>query len=133
MKSRYALLALAVVCAAAPLAAQGGGGGGRRGGGGGMNVDQMTTQYSLSADQKTKTVALIKIFTDGTAATQAWMMSEQQAGAARNADSTQKVTDARTKFNADFKALLTPDQSKTFDSVQTANAGRRRGGGGGGR
>lgn len=133
MKSRFALLALAMVCAAAPLAAQGGGGGGRRGGGGrGMNIDNLATMYSLSADQRTKTEALIKIFTDGTAATQTWIMSERQAGAVQNADSAKKIADARAKFNADFKALLTADQSKKFDSVQ-ANPPARRGGGGGGR
>jgi Spy/CpxP family protein refolding chaperone len=133
MKSRFALLAMMVV-AAAPLAAQGGGGGGgRRGGGGrgGMDIEQMTTQYNLSSDQKTKATALIKIYTDGTAATQTWMASERAAGAAQNVDSMKKISDARAKFNADFKALLTPDQAKTFDSVQTAQQGRRRGGGGG--
>lgn len=126
MKFRFALLATLVVVAA-PLAAQGG-----RRGGGGMNVDNMATMYTLSADQKTRTDSLVKIFTAGTAATQAWIRSEAQAGAVANADSAKKVADARARFNADFKALLTPDQAKKFDSVQ-ANPPARRGGGGGGR
>lgn len=92
----------------------------------------MTTQYSLSADQKTKTEALVKIFTDGTAATQAWIQSERQAGAAVNADSMKKVADARAKFDADFKALLTADQSRLFDSVAAQRGAGRRGGRGGG-
>lgn len=130
MKSCLALLAMVVV-AAAPLAAQGGGGGGmgRAGGGRGMSIDQLTTQYSLSSDQKTKTDALLKIYNDGTTATQAWIRSEQQAGAARNADSAKKVSDALAKFNADFKALLAGPQIAKFDSIQAARAGSRRGGG----
>jgi hypothetical protein len=127
MRSRFALLALLVVVAA-PLAAQGGGMG--RGGGRGMSIDQLTTQYSLSSDQKTKTDALLKIYNDGTTATQAWMRSEAQAGAARNADSAKKVSDALTKFNADFKALLAGPQIAKFDSIQAARASSRRGGGG---
>jgi len=136
MKSRFALLALMVV-AASPLVAQGGGGGGgmRRGGGGGggaMNVDQLVTQYKLTGDQKTKTEALVKTYTDATQATQAWIRSEAQNGALPNADSAKKVADARTTFNTSFKALLTAPQAQVFDSVQAAMANRRRGGGGGG-
>jgi hypothetical protein len=129
MKFRFALLAM-LVGVAAPLAAQGGGGGGGRRGGGAMNIDQLTTQYALSSDQKTKTEALLKIYNDGTTATQAWMRSEAQAGAARNADSTKKVAEALAKFNADFKALLAGPQIAKFDSIQTARASSRRGGGG---
>jgi len=139
MKARFALLALMAV-AVVPLAAQGGGGGGRRGGGGGggrnggaaMNIDNLTTLYKLTADQKTKTEALIKTFTDETQKTQAWMASERQAGGAVNADSMKKVADARAAFETAFKQLLTAPQAETFDSVQKAQAGRRRGGGGGG-
>ena len=133
MKSRFALVAMMLV-AAAPLAAQGGGGGGggRGGRGGGMNIDNMTTMYSLSADQKTKAEALIKIYTDQTTATQQWIMSQRQAGATANPDSAKKLTDARAKFNADFKALLTADQSKEVPIPVQANPPQRRGGGGGG-
>lgn len=134
MKSRFALLAMVVVCAA-PLAAQGGGMAGMGGRGNRMmNADTLTVMYSLSADQKTKTVALIKVYNDGAAATQAWMMAQRQAGEARNADSAKKVSDAMTKFNADFKALLAGPQIVKFDSVQAARAARMggRGPGGGG-
>lgn len=130
MKSRFALLAMVVVCAA-PLAAQGGG---RMGGGRGMSVDNLAATYSLSAEQKTKTEALLKIFNDNTAATSAWIMAQRQAGEARNADSAKKVSDAMTKFNADFKALLAGPQIAKFDSIQAARAARMggRGPGGGG-
>ncbi|MGH7592815.1 MAG: hypothetical protein ACRELE_03045 [Gemmatimonadales bacterium] len=133
MTSRFALLAMVVVTAA-PLAAQGGGGGmgGGRMGGRGMNADALTAQYDLSADQKTKTEALLKIFSDGTASTQAWMMAQRQAGETRNADSAKKVGEAMAKFNADFKALLAGPQLAKFDSVQAARAARMQGRGPGG-
>jgi hypothetical protein len=132
MKSRFALLAMVLV-SAAPLAAQGGGGmGGGRGGNRMMNIDTMTAMYSLSADQKTKTEGLIKIYNDGTAATMAWMREQMQSGGGRNADSTKKVQDAMAKFNADFKALLAGPQIAKFDSVQAARAARMRGRGPGG-
>ena len=134
MKSRFALLAMVVVCAA-PLAAQGGGMGGMgRGGNRMMNIDTLTATYSLSAEQKTKATALIKVYNDNTAATMAWMMTQRQAGEARNADSAKKVSDAMTKFNADFKALLAGPQITKFDSIQAARAARMggRGPGGGG-
>lgn len=130
MKARFAMLAVAVVCAA-PLAAQGGGMMGMRGNRM-MNADTLTAIYSLSAEQKTKTEGLIKIYTDNTAATRAWMMAQQQAGEARNADSGKKVSDAMAKFNADFKALLTGPQIAKFDSVQAARAARMGGRGPGG-
>ena len=134
MKTRLALLALMAV-AVVPLSAQGGGG--RRNGGGGgagaaMNIDNLTTLYKLTADQKTKVEALIKTYTTTTQATQAWMASERQAGGAVNADSMKKITDARAIYDAAFKAVLTEPQAQVFDSVQKAQAGRRRGGGGGG-
>jgi hypothetical protein len=139
MKSRFALLALIAVVAV-PLSAQGGGGrraaggggggGGGFGGGGGMNVDNLATTYKLTGDQKTKTEALVKTFTDATQKTTAWIQSERQAGGAPNADSAKKVTDARDAFNASFKALLTEPQAAVYDSVQKAQpVVRRRGGG----
>ncbi len=131
MKTRYALLAMMFV-AAIPLGAQGGGGGRRNGGGGGaaMNIDNLTTTYKLTADQKTAAEALIKTYTTATQATQAWMRSEAQAGGAQNADSLKKITDARATFDSGFKALLTAPQAQVYDSVQKAQPVRRRGGGG---
>jgi hypothetical protein len=126
--SRLAVLGILVACAS-PLAAQGGGrmGGGRNV----LNADTLTAQYNLTADQKTKTIALIKTYNDSTAATMAWMRSEQQAGASRNADSAKKVTAARTTFDAAFKVILVGPQIARFDSIQAARAARGRGPGGG--
>jgi len=125
--SRLAIVGLLVACAS-PLAAQGGGrmGGGRNV----LNADTLTAQYNLTADQKTKTIALIKTYNDNTAATMAWMRSEQQSGGTRNADSAKKVADARATFDAAFKALLVGPQAARFDSVQAARAARGRGPGG---
>lgn len=137
MKSRFALVAI-MALAAAPLAAQGGGGGGGGGGrgmgrGGGMNVDAMTTLYTLTDDQKTKTQALLDDYNKSAMPLQQYMRAQRQAQATVDPDSTKKSTDLRNDFNSKFKALLTADQSKKFDSVQTAMAARRGGGGGGGR
>jgi Spy/CpxP family protein refolding chaperone len=138
MKSRFALVAM-LALAAAPLAAQGGGGGGgggggRRGGGGrGMSVEALTTMYTLTDDQKAKTQTLLDEYNKGAQPLMQYMRSQQQNGATSDPDSMKKSQDLRTDFNSKFKALLTADQSKKFDSVQTAQAARRGGGGGGGR
>ena len=132
MKSRLALLVMVVV-SAAPLAAQGGGGGMGRGNRM-MNADTLTAVYSLSAEQKTKTEGLLKIYNDGTAATMAWIRTQPRGSAPP--DSMKKIQDAMAKFNADFKALLAGPQIAKFDSIQAARAARmggRMGGGGGGR
>jgi Spy/CpxP family protein refolding chaperone len=134
MKSRLALVAMLVV-AAAPLAAQGGGGppgGGRGMGGRGMNIEAMTTLYTLTPEQVTKADALIKAYQESTRPLQQYMMAQRQGGGEVNADSMKKSTDLRTKFNADIKALLTGDQVKKFDSVQAAQAARMGGRGPGG-
>ncbi|HEY4099765.1 MAG TPA: hypothetical protein VGM20_02685 [Gemmatimonadales bacterium] len=136
MKSRFALVAM-LALAAAPLAAQGGGGGGGGGGrggrGGGMNVDAMTTLYTLTDDQKAKTQTLLDEYNKNAQPLMQYTRAQRQAGATVDPDSAKKSTDLRNDFNAKFKALLTADQSKKFDSVQTAMAARRGGGGGGGR
>lgn len=130
MKSRLALVAM-LVMAAAPLAAQGGGGAGGRGmgGGRGMNIEAMTALYTLTPEQVTKADALLKAYQAQVAPLQQYMMAQRQAQAEVNADSMKKSTEARNKFNADFKALLTGDQVKKFDSVQAAQAARMGGGG----
>jgi Spy/CpxP family protein refolding chaperone len=134
MKSRLALVAMLVV-AAAPLAAQGGGGapgGGRGMGGRGMNIEAMTALYTLTPEQVTKADALLKKYQESTMPLQQYMMAQRQGGGEVNPDSMKKSTELRTKFNADFKALLTGDQVKKFDSVQAAQAARMGGRGPGG-
>ena len=132
MKSRFALLAMMVV-AAAPLAAQGGGGGGggMRGGRGGMTAEQYETTYKLTADQKAKFEPVFKAYNDHVTSLRNYRMAQGQAGAEVSPDSTKLQMDLQTKFNADFKAILTADQVKIFDSVQAARGQGRRGGGGG--
>lgn len=130
MKSRFALLAMVVV-AAAPLAAQGGGGGGMGRGGRGMNIDAMTTMYTLTADQKTKTQTLLDEYNKEAQPLQQYSMTTRQAGETPSPDSTKKSQMLRADFNTKFKALLNADQSKMFDSVQAAQAARMQGRGGG--
>lgn len=128
MKSRFALLAVMCV-AAAPLAAQGGG---RQGGGmGGMNIDQLTTMYTLTPEQVTKTNELLKVYTTKTAGVQAWMTKLRESGdmqAMRSApgfaDSMKVTSDARAAFDAEFKKVLTGAQVAKFDSVAAARAAR---------
>ena len=138
MKSRFALVAV-MALVAAPLAAQGGGGGGGgggRGGGRGMNIEAMTTLYTLTPEQVKKADALLVTYNAGVQPLMQYMMAARQGGGEVSPDSTKKQQELRTKFNADFKAILTADQAKKFDSVQAAapqgrGGGRGAGGGGG--
>ena len=131
MKSRLALIALMTI-ATAPLAAQGGGM--RMGGGQAMNVEALTSMYTLSTEQQTKTTTLVAAYNESTKGVQAWMMKLRESGADMAsirstpgfADSTKKMTDARAKFDADFKALLVGTQVAKFDSVTAARAARMR-------
>ncbi len=132
MKSRFALVAVMALLAA-PVAAQGGGGGGMGGGGGrgggrGMNIDALTTMYTLTPEQVKKADALLVTYNAAAQPLQQYMMAARQGGGEINADSAKKSTELRAKFNADFKALLDADQAKKFDSVQ-ANPPQRGGGG----
>jgi hypothetical protein len=142
MKSRFALVAVMALLAA-PVAAQGGGGGGGgmgggggRGGGRGMNIEALTTTYTLSAEQVKKADALLVSYNAAVQPLMQYMMAARQDGGEVNADSMTKQRELRTKFNADFKAILNADQAKKFDSVQAAapqgrGGGRGPGGGGG--
>ena len=129
MKARFALAAI-MVLGTAPLAAQGGARMGQQG----MSIDNLTTLYSLSAEQKTKTEALLATYTESTKGVTAWMMKLRESGADRQAmastpgfaDSTKKVNDSRAKFEADFKAILVGTQVAKFDSVAAVRAARMR-------
>lgn len=126
MKARFALLALATVVAA-PLAAQGGG----MRGGAQLNIDNLTTMYTLSDEQKTQTTALLATYNESTKGVRDWMTKLRESGdmqamrsAPGAADSTKKLQDARAKFDADFKAVLVGTQVAKFDSVAAARAAR---------
>lgn len=131
MKARFALAALATLIAS-PLAAQGGGM--RMGGGGQMNIESLSTLYSLSTEQKTKTEDFLATYTDATKGVQAWMMKLRESGAAMGsirdtpgyADSMKKSADARASFDAEFKSILVGTQVAKFDSVAAARAARTR-------
>lgn len=131
MKARFALAALAILIAA-PLAAQGGGM--RMGGGGQINIESLTALYSLSTEQGKKTEEFLATYTEATKGVQAWMMKLRESGAAMGsirdtpgfADSMKKSTDARARFDADFKSILVGTQVVKFDSVAAARAARMR-------
>lgn len=132
MKSRFALIAMLCV-AAAPLAAQGGGQGQGRGMGGGVNIERMTTLYSLTPEQVAKATELKKTYDAQTAGVQAWMTKLRESGdmaamrdAPGAADSMKKMTTATEAYNAEFKKILTGAQVAKFDSVQAARAARMR-------
>jgi Spy/CpxP family protein refolding chaperone len=127
MKARFALLAMVVV-AAAPLAAQGGGGGGGRVNPM-MNADSLGSWLTLTSAQKTQTQAMIDDYNKNSAPLQAYVRAAGRGNAAP--DSMTKMTNMRTDFTNKLKAILTPDQSKKFDSLSTAMQGRGRRGGGG--
>ncbi len=138
MKARFALLASLAVFTL-PLAAQGGGQGMRGGGMGFMAVpsaDSLATQLSLSAEQKTKVVAVIKTYEESTKDARGAMAKMQESGNMAsmrdNPDAMKNMTalrEARTKMTADIKAILTPEQSAKYDELFPQ---RRRGPAGGG-
>jgi periplasmic protein CpxP/Spy len=129
---KLAMVALAVLCmggTASVAAAQGGGMGGGRGPR--MSpidrVLQQPTAITLTADQQTKVDSLKKAMTD-----------EQQAARTAAGDDRQamygKMQEINKKYMDAVRALLTPEQQKTFDENVAAMPQRgRRGGGGGGR
>ena len=128
---KLAMVALAVMCmggTASVAAAQGGMGGGR---GPRMSmidrVLQQPTAITLTADQQKKVDSLKSAMTD-----------EQRAARESAGDDRQamfgKMQEINKKYMDQVRALLTPDQQKTFDENVAAMPQRgRRGGGGGGR
>lgn len=141
MSIRFALVAV-LALGAAPLAAQGGGmgagmGGGMRAGGmmaGAPDAAKLTTDLGLDEAQAEKVTALVAAYKESTKGVQAWMDGIRASGgmqAMRNApgaqDSLAKMRTARTKFEADLKAILTLDQAKKYDEMQAAARPRRPG------
>lgn len=137
MSIRFALVAV-LALGAAPLAAQGGGmGGGMRAGGmmtAAPDADKLTTDLGLDSAQAAKVTALVAAHKEATTGVQAWMDGIRASGdmqAMRNApgaqDSLTKMRGARTKFDADLKAILTADQAKKYDEMQPPARPRRQG------
>ena len=126
---KLAMVALAVMCmggTASMATAQGGMGGGR---GPRMSpIDRVLTQptaITLTADQQ-KTVDSLK-----TAMTEEQRAARESASGDRQA-MMGKFQEINKKYMDAVRALLTPEQQKTFDA-NVAAMPQRRGGGGGGR
>ena len=125
---KLAMVALAVVCmggTASVAAAQGGMGRGPR-----MSmIDRVLTQptaITLTADQQKKVDSL------KTALTEEQQKMRDDAGDDRQAMFA-KMQEINKKYEDAVRALLTPEQQKTFDENVAAmpRRGGRRGGGGG--
>ena len=130
---KLAMVALAVLCmgGTASVAAAQGGMGGMGGGRGRMSqIDRVLhqpTAITLTADQQTKVDSLKKAMTDEQSAARESAGDDRQAMMGKFQEINKKYMDA-------VRALLTPDQQKTFDENVAAMPQRgRRGGGGGGR
>jgi Spy/CpxP family protein refolding chaperone len=121
----------ALLVAANVAVAQGGGGGGcggggmQRGGGGRggqAQADRLLTGITLTEAAKGKVAEVAKWYDDELA----------KLGAPQRGDSAgmAKRTATTTEFRSKLKALLTPEQAKTFDDNVAAAAQRGRRGGG---
>ena len=122
---RVALLAMCTAAlAAVPAMAQGGGGGGQ---GRGMNtqaqLDRMTTELSLSADQQTAIKAILDQNMKD-------MMAMRQDTSLSDDDRMAKQRAMREAQTVKIKAVLTDDQKTKYDAMMAAQ--RQRGPGAGG-
>ena len=129
---KLAMVALAALCmggTASVAAAQGGMGG--MGGGRGQRMSmidralQQPTAITLTADQQ-KQVDSLK-----TAMTEEQRSARESGGDDRQAMMA-KFQEISKKYMGDVRALLTPEQQKTFDANVAAMPQRGRRGGGGG-
>lgn len=133
---RTGMAVLALLAAASGAEAQGGGGGGMGGGMGGgrggdpaqmlqRQVDLRMAGITLDAKQKTTVDSLSKVMVEA----QAKMMADMQAGGDRQAMGAKRM-ELNTKFYADVKAVLTPEQQAKFDEnvKNLPPQGRGRGG-----
>jgi protein CpxP len=123
MRAGAVALCSAALCTV-PMLAQGGGGAPGGGGGGrGMRtpdqqVAALDTAVTLTADQKTKVLAIYTA--------DAKKMADLRA--AQDPDMRTKMTTMRNDEKTAIRALLTPDQQTKFDAMPAPG----RGGGGGG-
>ncbi|MEO8479091.1 MAG: hypothetical protein ABI542_05600 [Gemmatimonadota bacterium] len=131
MKARLAVLS-SLVLLAAPLAAQGGGA--MRGNPMSMlevpATATLTEQLTLTADQVTKVTVLAAAFDSSTVKDRTAVAKLIEAGdmqALRGNESFTKVREARTKFTADLKAILTPAQVTKYDELYPARVRRPSG------
>lgn len=139
---RVGVTAVALLVAANVAVAQGGGGGGGRGGRGGPGgITTLMTNITVDAAVQAKIDSLTSAYT----AAQTKLREELGLPAmgrggggggappdsAKQAQYMAKNTDMVNKLRADVKALLTPEQQKTFDeNLANMPQGRGRRGGG---
>lgn len=130
---RTSMAVLALFVAASGAEAQGGGGGGGMGGGRGgdpaqmiqRQVDARLAGITLDAKQKATVDSLSKVMV-----TEQTKMRESMMGGGGDMQAMRaKMTELNTKFYADIKAVLTPEQQAKFDeNVKNLPQGRGRGG-----
>src|SRR5919112_4093891 len=113
----FALLAALVAFAAPAAYAQGGGGG--QGGRGGRQMEALMQGITLTDAQKTSVDSIGQAFRA--------QMPPMQQGTPPDSATRAKMMDVRKKQYAAIRAVLTPEQQKTFDKNLAdlrANMGR---------
>lgn len=130
---KLAMVALAVLCVGGTASVAAAQGGGMRGGRRGSAIDRWLTQptaITLTADQQKKVDSLKTAMT----AEQQKLFEDMRSGNGDRSEMRSKMMDMQKKYEGAVKAVLTPEQQKTFDANVAAQPQRgRRGGGGGGR
>jgi hypothetical protein len=126
----FAMAVLCVAGTASVASAQGGGMGGGRGRG--NTIDRLLTQptaITLTADQQKKVDSIKAAMAEESGK----LREEMQSGGDRQ-EMFGKMQAMNKKYEDAVRAVLTPDQQKTWDANVAARPQRgRRGGGGGGR
>jgi hypothetical protein len=123
MKSRFGVLAM-LVAFALPLTAQGGAPGMRNMMTAVPNVDSLTAQLSLTAEQKPKVATAVATFETSTKDAREFMTKAMAGGGMAsmrdNPDAQKHLTairDARTKMATEIKAAITPEQAAKYDEL----------------
>lgn len=110
------------------MVAQGPGGGGGGGGRGMMDpqtqLDQLTSQLSLTDEQKPKVLAILEDSSK--------KMTDLRSSGGDPQEMRPKMTAIRQEQQDKIKALLTDEQKTKYDAMLQAQQNRRSGGGGGG-
>lgn len=129
LAARVCALALcSAALSTAPMLAQGGPGGGGGGRGAQMTpqqqLDTMTQQLSLTADQQPKVLAILEDSQK--------KMADLRASGADPADMRPKMMAIRQDQQTKIKAVLTADQKTKYDAMLAAQQQRMGGGPGAG-
>lgn len=113
-----------LVAFALPLTAQGGAPGMRNMMTAVPNVDSLTAQLSLTAEQKPKVATAVATFETSTKDAREFMtkaMADGGMASMRDNPDAQKhltaIRDARTKMVTEIKAAITPEQAAKYDEL----------------